>query len=374
MNALFSGTGFFLGATGLSLGIIIIKKLGNQNSYRNFSLLLAILMAAVVYGEQIYKPLLLLFVSALALQLHRSNRLRKSIAIGITIAPLILAKVYGLPIVAMLGLSFATFRAVDVLLYADKKIEIDAFEYAAYLFFPLTLLAGPMYRWRDFKVDLAESFGRISVNRTLAGLEELALGIVQKFLIADAVNRFFLENLDSHDYSVKGIAANAIAYTAFLYFDFAGYSNMATGIGKMLGLNLPRNFNNPILSQNPQDFWRRWHISLSDWLRDVIFMPIYMALSRSRFFASRRLLAQNIALFSTLFVMGIWNGINRHYVLSGAMFGASAVAYNMLVSLAKSKPSFALIFENNIIRFIGRIANLAFIALALYVFSGRSPV
>jgi D-alanyl-lipoteichoic acid acyltransferase DltB (MBOAT superfamily) len=76
----------------------------------------------------------------------------------------------------------------------------------------------------------------------------------------------------------------SIAYSAYLYFDFAGYSNMAIGAGRLFGLNIPANFNMPLLAKNPQDFWRRFHISLSEWLRDVVFMPVYMNLMKFNFF------------------------------------------------------------------------------------------
>ena len=88
-----------------------------------------------------------------------------------------------------------------------------------------------------------------------------------------------------------------IAYSAYLYFDFAGYSNMAIGAGRLFGLNIPANFNMPILAKNPQDFWRRFHISLSEWLRDVVFMPVYMNLMKFNFFRQNKTLAQNIGIF-----------------------------------------------------------------------------
>ncbi|MFY1004847.1 MBOAT family O-acyltransferase, partial [Escherichia coli] len=91
-----------------------------------------------------------------------------------------------------------------------------------------------------------------------------------------------------------GVALNASLYSAYLFFDFAGYSTMAIGIGMLFGFTLPINFRNPLATLNPQDFWRRWHISLSEWLRDVVFMPIYKALSKTSFFSRHRLAAQNI--------------------------------------------------------------------------------
>lgn len=149
---------------------------------------------------------------------------------------------------------------------------------------------------------------------------------------------------------------------------------MVVGIGKLFGLNIPANFNNPILARNPQDFWRRWHVSLSQWLRDVIFMPTYMHLCRTSYFSSRRLLAQNIAIFLTLFCMGTWNGLSLHYIVSGVMFGSYAVIFNIIVSGAKTSPLLAWVNHNRALRVTGSVLNVAAAMLALYVFSGRSPI
>ena len=195
-----------------------------------------------------------------------------------------------------------------------------------------------MYRWRNFQADLKRGYEGVSLNTWLSGLELIMVGVIQKFGLAELIWRYGLSTLDAHDYSFTGVALNASLYSAYLFFDFAGYSTMAIGIGMLFGFNLPINFRNPLATLNPQDFWRRWHISLSEWLRDVVFMPIYKALSKTAFFGRHRMAAQNIGIFATLLAMGVWNGLSPHYIVSGLMFGAYSVGHNLLVNAARTRP------------------------------------
>lgn len=372
---LFSGFAFFAFALGSAGCLLALQKLQSlQKGYSAGIALLSICLSAWLYGHAIWKAALFLLVAVLALYLQRTGLIAKRWAVVLILVPLVLGKITALPVLGIVGLSFATFRAIDVLLYADQKQPIKPLEYVAYLFFPLTLLAGPMYRWQAFCKDMAVGHSRINLDTTLRGGEILLLGIVQKFLLSETIDRFVLSNLPVGDYSIFGIAVTAVTYSAFLYFDFAGYSNMAIGIGRMLGLGIPRNFNNPIAASSPQDFWRRWHISLSDWLRDVVFMPVYMGLSKTQLFSRRRLFAQNIGIFLTLLIMGIWNGLSLHYIVSGVMFGTYSVVFNIIVNRSKSDPLLAWMFNNQICRFLGRILTIILAMLALYVFSGRSPI
>jgi len=372
---LFSSLGFFIDSVGFSALLIALNKLIRlEHVYRYFILIMSIWISILFYGSSILQPVVFLAIAALALQMHRRKLLSKPLSSSFTLLPLILVKTTSLSFISMIGISFATFRAIDVLMFASESDKIDPIEYVAYLFFPLTILAGPMYRWQTFRADIAIGHQRICSEGFFNALEVLLLGVCQKFLLAEAIDRYVLAFVDPRDFSPVGIATNSFCYSAFLYFDFAGYSNMVVGIGKLFGLNIPANFNNPILARNPQDFWRRWHVSLSQWLRDVIFMPTYMHLCRTSYFSSRRLLAQNIAIFLTLFCMGTWNGLSLHYIVSGVMFGSYAVIFNIIVSGAKTSPLLAWVNHNRALRVTGSVLNVAAAMLALYVFSGRSPI
>jgi membrane protein involved in D-alanine export len=335
---------------------------------------LGLLTAALVFQDRPLQPLIVFAVQAIALWLRRRGVIPTRVAVVTTMLPLLLVKTHALGFLGMLGLSFMTFRAVDVLLFAHDEERIHPVDYVTYLFFPLALLAGPMYRWRSFQADLNNGYARVNMSQWRTGLEYLLLGLAQKFAIAHLVWIAGLARVAPDDYSLRGVVLNTVLYSVYLYFDFAGYSNMALGLGKMFGVNLPANFNNPILSKNPQDFWRRWHISLSEWLRDVVFMPIYKALSRNTFFSRHRFAAQNIGIFATLFCMGIWNGLQWHYIVSGIMFGTYSVVHNRLLLAARQHPSLQRRLSTRPARLLGRVLTLATAMLALYVFSGRSPV
>jgi membrane protein involved in D-alanine export len=128
------------------------------------------------------------------------------------------------------------------------------------------------------------------------------------------------------------------------------------------------------LAKNPQDFWRRFHISLSEWLRDVIFMPVYMHLLRFTFFRNNKTCAQNVGIFCTLFCMGAWNGLERHYVISGILFGLISVSHNMLLWTAKRQPLLEQWLKYPVVSLCGRFLTLASAAVSLYIFSGMSPL
>ncbi|CPL74416.1 protein involved in the transfer of D-alanine into teichoic acids [Bordetella pertussis] len=373
---LFGSFAFFGGALFGGLGLLLYRTLGLpwRLGYRH---LIGALCLAVWLGgfwTRPYQPLGLLAVASAALWAMRRGHLPTWAAVLLTMALLLLLKCGITTMTGMLGLSFATFRAVDVLLFAPRNERISPLDYCNYLFFPLTLLAGPMYRWRNFQADLKRGYEGVTLETWLAGLELLIFGVIQKFGVAEAIWRYGLNTLDAHDYSLTGVALNASLYSFYLFFDFAGYSSMAIGVGMLFGFTLPVNFRNPLASANPQDFWRRWHISLSEWLRDVVFMPIYKALSKTAFFGRHRLAAQNIGILATLLAMGVWNGLALHYVVSGLMFGAYSVGHNLLVQHARTRPALQAFLARRPVQWAGRALTLILAALALYVFSGRSPI
>ncbi|MDQ8033550.1 MAG: MBOAT family O-acyltransferase [Bordetella sp.] len=373
---LFASLNFFGSALLGSLGLLVYRSLALpwRIGYRQVIALLSVVIWLAIFGARPWQPLALLAISGAALYANRRGWLPTWASVIITMSPLLLVKTGVTTLPGMLGLSFATFRAIDVLLFAQRNERVSALDYFIYLFFPLALLAGPMYRWRSFQADLKRGYEGVTLDTWLTGLELTLLGVIQKFGLAEAIWRYGLATLDAHDYSFTGVALNASLYSFYLFFDFAGYSSMAIGIGMLFGFTLPVNFRNPLATLNPQDFWRRWHVSLSEWLRDVVFMPIYKALSKTRFFGRHRLAAQNIGIFATLLAMGVWNGLAWHYIVSGLMFGAYSVGHNLLVNASRTRPGLQAFMARRPVQWAGRALTLVLAALALYVFSGRSPI
>lgn len=314
-----------------------------------------------------------LFTWLLLFRWQRLHRLLGSLIIAL---PMVLVKLnWQVEIIAFAGLSYITFRCVQVYLDGEALRERFRFpDFITFLIFTPSLLAGPIDRYERFQGDLRQGWERVNGTNFWIGMEMLLLGALHKFVLAEIVDRFWLSHLDAGSTAWGDMASTMYAYSIFLYFDFAGYSLLAMGLGAMMGIALPINFDRPWLTQNPTEFWKRWHITLGDWLRDYFFRPIYKSLSSTDRFRARPELRQNIALFSTFLLMGCWNGLEVHYVASGALFGVYSVVYNSYQHAKRKSgkdlwgplPHWAVKYLSMFIMF-----NLG--AFALYIFSGRFP-
>ena len=222
------------------------------------------------------------------------------------------AKIQTLP----LGISFFTFHAISYLIDIARnqlsgKCKITTF--LAYFFMFPHLIAGPIVRFKDVKDDLNERVDSHSLFNY--GLYRFILGLNKKILIANSVaplaDMAFLFNVNSISTSDAWIGA--LAYMIQIYFDFSAYSDMAIGLAAMAGFRFHENFNSPYKATSIQDFWRRWHISLSSWLRDYVYIP----LGGSRV-ATYRIYFNLVFVF---FLCGLWHGANMTFVIWGLYNG-----------------------------------------------------
>jgi alginate O-acetyltransferase complex protein AlgI len=216
-----------------------------------------------------------------------------------------------------LAISFFAFEFVHYL--ADirrghEPIRRPA-EFALFaLHFP-SLVAGPIKRYESYVPDLHAGLARVNVDDVAAGLQRVALGLVKKVVLADNL-ALALDFYGARyaDLSPEEAWLYLVALSARLLLDFSGYSDLAIGLSRMLGVRLPENFNFPYLATSLQDFWRRWHISLSSWVRDYVYIP----LGGSRHGPLRRLV-NGLAAFA---LVGLWHGAAWHFVLWGLWHGA----------------------------------------------------
>lgn len=222
-----------------------------------------------------------------------------------------------LDIVLPVGISFYTFHTITYILDAYRRVITptrDFFEFAAYVSLFPQLVAGPIVRFRqieqDFKnVDRAERNADLDI-----GWSFFAIGLVKKILIADTIAAVIDPAFERYsELSTLSAWLCVLGYTYQVYFDFSGYSDMAVGLGYMFGFRLPQNFNSPYKATDIADLWRRWHISMSSFFRDYVYIP----LGESR--GSRLTTYRNLMI--TMLLCGLWHGANWTFVAFGAYHG-----------------------------------------------------
>jgi len=227
-----------------------------------------------------------------------------------------------------LGISFFTFRAISyqVDIYRKKtEPSQNPISFLVYFtLFPL-ITAGPIIRYVDLREQLKER--EVNFSCFIGGLERFVLGLIKKVLIAGTfagiADRIFSAQIQ--DLSMGFAWVGILSYTFQIFFDFSGYTDMAIGIGTMLGFNFAENFNFPYMAKNVQDFWNRWHITLSSWLRDYIFLPLAYYISK-KLKKERYLMIKTdriiyfIAIAVTFFICGFWHGAGWTFIIWGLYF------------------------------------------------------
>jgi len=228
---------------------------------------------------------------------------------------------FALPGLALpLGISFFTFHAISYLVDVYRggvQANRSLLSVAVYIAMFPQLVAGPIIRYHTIARQLTKR--RMTLGRASAGMRIFVIGFAQKVLIADEVSRIAETVFDKlAGPSMAEAWLGLCAYTIQIYFDFAGYSNMAVGLGLALGFSFPRNFRLPYTARSITEFWRRWHISLSQWLRDYLYLP----LGGNR--GSRVETYRNLGL--VFVACGLWHGANWTFLVWGVHHGALLIA------------------------------------------------
>lgn len=231
-----------------------------------------------------------------------------------------------LNIILPIGISFYTFNSMSYTIDIYRRIVRPAksvVHFSAFVAMFPHLVAGPIVRYADIEDQFNDLKARLPWHQASVGIYFFVTGMAKKLLIADQlapqVNAYFA--------APDGLGAaaawiGALGYTFQLYFDFSGYSDMAIGLAHLLGIQFPQNFNSPYKAENIADFWRRWHMSLSTWLRDYLFIPL--GGSRGSTLATGR------NLFITMFLGGLWHGANWTFVVWGMYHGVLLAGYHLL--------------------------------------------
>lgn len=249
-----------------------------------------------------------------------------------------------------IGISFYTFESMSytVDVYRREVAPLRRFvDYAHFVTMFPRLVAGPIVRYRDLSKQLGDAPARLDSKVIPEALHMLTIGMAKKVLVADILAVKLVDGAFAAPGGIGLVEAwsAALGYTAQLYFDFSGYSDMAVGLGLFVGFRLPRNFLLPYASANPSEFWRRWHVSLSSWLRDYLYIP----LGGNR--GSRWRTQLN--LFLTMLLGGLWHGANWTFVLWGAYHGVALALYNGGVARARWMPRLGAIGCTFIVAVVG---------------------
>ncbi len=233
-----------------------------------------------------------------------------------------------------LGISFYTFSAISYVIDVQQE-KYPAFDNLFHLavglsFFPI-IVCGPIERQGKLVPQILS--GHVfDYSKATHGLKQIAWGLFEKVVIADNFS-IYVDTVfsDVHSYSGFPLLIGSVCFSIQIYCDFAGYSDMAIGIGKLFGIELTKNFNSPYLSSNLQTFWHNWHISLSNWLRDYIYIPL--GGNRKGFFRKQ------VNTLCTMLISGLWHGAAWTFILWGIFHGLILVVEDLLKIHAPYKKS-----------------------------------
>ncbi|MDR0357450.1 MAG: D-alanyl-lipoteichoic acid biosynthesis protein DltB [Clostridiales Family XIII bacterium] len=304
----------------------LLMSFGGANARQGIALIFfAIFQVALSQGYLLYR--------------RRRNRTEVFIlAVALSLSPLIAFKLSGiafakLSAIGFLGISYLTFKSVQVIIeMRDGLIKhCGPVRYIRFLLFFPVISAGPIDRYRRFD---AEAEARLEpgcyAELLEKGIHSIFLGFLYNHILGRLLGGELLPIVEDYALTEGNVFLGSLmymyVYSLYLFFDFAGYTQFAVGVSRILGFDIPPNFNKPFLSRNMKDFWNRWHMSLSFWFRDYVYMRLLMLLMRKKVCKSR-VLASNIAYFALFMLMGAWHGLTRYYIAYG-LFHAIAMCVN----------------------------------------------
>lgn len=236
-------------------------------------------------------------------------------------------------LIAPIGISFFTFKNISYLIDGYRKqeaITVRLQDYMLYVSFFPQIMAGPITRFRDFSTQLQDR--SYNLDKITSGLQRFILGLFKKVIlcavVGSAVDRIFPMEASVLDFRLAWIGA--IGYMIQIYFDFSGYSDMAIGMGTMLGFHTPENFNYPYIASSVADFWRRWHISLSTWFKDYLYIPLGGNRKGQRRAALNKLIV--------FLLCGLWHGYGLTFLLWGLWHGVFSALESLKIIDTKKLP------------------------------------
>lgn len=331
----FEGNEFFLLLFVVLLIGFVVNFFEKRKDY--YILVLSLLFAGAIYGKSramiVYLISFVIYQYFLVFIAQRIETKRLKPLVFLSIFPLVINKIFALTslhLLAFIGISYMSFKTIQIMLeildgLIKEKISIK--DYLQFLLFFPTVSAGPIDRSRRFLKEINEVMPRKEYLELAGdGVYRIVLGLLYKVVLSTYVYQMLLalNNTGTVVYSIKYM----YLYTLYLFFDFAGYSLMAVGSSNILGIQTPMNFNKPFLSVDIKDFWTRWHITLSTWLRDFVFSRVLMQVIRKKWFKNR-LHNATYAYMVNMLVMGFWHGLSVSYIVYGFYHGVLMAGFEV---------------------------------------------
>ncbi|MCU5705073.1 D-alanyl-lipoteichoic acid biosynthesis protein DltB [Bacillus wiedmannii] len=340
------GSFYFFAIVGILLIPTIIAGLKGK-MLRKYNAVLTLVMLVIIFSDKPKQAIMLaafiiwqyaLIKGYLILRKQNNSTFMFCIAVILSILPLVLAKIAPfvpeLKFVVFLGMSYVTFRAVQMVFEVRDNLikELSFFNFWEFILFFPAISTGPIDRYRRFQKDIQKPPSAEEYQNLLyTGLNRIFQGFLYKFIIAYLIKQYFMDPTFAQQDTILSNMIYMYSYSLYLFFDFAGYSSFVIGVSYMMGIKIPENFNKPFISRNIKDFWNRWHMTLSFWFRDFIYM-------RFVFFATKKKLIKNrytisyIGAFLNFFIMGIWHITGEHvyqYIIYGLYHAALFILFDI---------------------------------------------
>ena len=370
----FEGNEFFLLLFVVLLIGFVVNFFEKRKDY--YILALSLLFAGAIYGKSramiVYLLAFIVYQYYLVFLAQRIEAKWLKPLVFLSILPLVINKVFALTslhLLAFIGISYMSFKTIQIMLEISDgliKEKITVKDYLQFLLFFPTVSAGPIDRSRRFLKEINEVMPRKEYLELAGdGVYRIVLGLLYKIVLSTYVYQILLalNNTGIVVYSIKYM----YLYTLYLFFDFAGYSLMAVGSSNILGIQTPMNFNKPFLSVDIKDFWTRWHITLSTWLRDFVFSRVLMQVIRKKWFKNR-LHNATYAYMVNMLVMGFWHGLSVSYIVYGFYHGVLMAGFEVY----QKKSNFYKKNKNkNWYKLLSWFVTMNLVMIGFFIFSGE---
>ena len=370
----FEGNEFFLLLFVVLLIGFVVNFFEKRKDY--YILALSLLFAGAIYGKSramiVYLLAFIVYQYFLVFLAQRIEAKWLKPLVFLSILPLVINKVFALTslhLLTFIGISYMSFKTIQIMLEISDgliKEKISVKDYLQFLLFFPTVSAGPIDRSRRFLKEINEVMPRKEYLELAGdGVYRIVLGLLYKVVLSTYVYQMLLtlNNTGTVVYSIKYM----YLYTLYLFFDFAGYSLMAVGSSNILGIQTPMNFNKPFLSVDIKDFWTRWHITLSTWLRDFVFSRVLMQVIRKKWFKNR-LHNATYAYMVNMLVMGFWHGLSVSYIVYGFYHGVLMAGFEVY----QKKSTFYKKNKNkNWYKLLSWFVTMNLVMIGFFIFSGE---